>query len=270
MDIRRFKKIIEYSHSNHGDMESKVKDFYTRIGVEYDRELLDVMQVVRPLLQKKKYIVIEFPFVDKEIGALCYKGESFGYTLLNSSLPKANVNFALCHELYHIFYQEKPEEKRVELYMNEHYYDDPEELAANLFAGMLLMPEHSYRMMFRKFRQDAAEGEADLPIVIKLMSYFKVPYMAALVRCYELELLESGETLEKLMNVDGECIKNEFARLWLDDSILYATQKDDFGMLELIVSSYGKQYTEEGLVSKRTVTNALQNMREIYGKIKGE
>ncbi len=270
MDIGRFKEIIEYSYSNHKDMEHKVKDLYARIGMEYERELLDVMQVVRPLFQKNKYIVIELPFADKEIGALCYKGERFGYTLINSSLPKVNVNFALCHEIYHLFYQEDFAGKKIELYMNEHYYDYKEELSANLFAGMLLMPEQSYRMMFRKFVQDMGEEDTTLSTVVKLMNYFKVPYMAALIRCYELNLLESGETLELLINAKSELIRHEFKRLWLDGNILNATKKDDFELLESVVAFFGKKYVEDELISERSVTKALQNMRDIYCNIKGE
>lgn len=66
---------------------------------------------------------MEIPFADKEIGALCYKGDALGYIVLNTSLPKVNVNFAICHELYHVFYQESEISSKAEFANN--YYENP-------------------------------------------------------------------------------------------------------------------------------------------------
>lgn len=269
MDIHRFKQIIQYSKANKQRVESKVRDFYERSNMNSEKELLNLMQIVRPLFTEKKYLIIEIPFSDKEIGALCYKGDAIGYTVLNTSLPKVNVNFALCHEIYHIFYQETPYRQKVEL-VNEHYYESEEEFAANLFAGMLLMPENSYRFMFHKFAAENIGSDNPLNVIVKLMSYFEVPYMAALVRCYELDLLTAGEVLEKLLNADSEMIKNKFAELWLDDSILNATKKDDYMRLEEFVRKFGNEFIEEDYLNKRSLGKVLLNMRTIYDAIKGE
>ena len=43
------------------------------------------------------------PFADDEIGALCYRGDGLGYVVVNTSLPRVNVNFAIAHEIYHVF-----------------------------------------------------------------------------------------------------------------------------------------------------------------------
>ena len=73
------------------------------------------------------------------------------------------------------------------------YFEHEEEYEANIFAGMLLMPESSFRQMYRLFRAQSDNNEMDT--VIRLMNYYQVPYMAALVRCYELGLTESGMLL---------------------------------------------------------------------------
>lgn len=135
MNIERFRKIIAYSDASREDMEAKVKNFYSFAGMSSDKEVLNIMQIVRPSFQKKGYLVFEIPFADKEIGALCYKGDALGYIVLNTSLPKVNVNFAICHELYHVFYQESEFSPKAEFANN--YYEHEEEFAANLFAGML-------------------------------------------------------------------------------------------------------------------------------------
>lgn len=61
-------------------------------------------------------MVLELPFADEEIGALCYQGDALGYILINTSLPRVNVNFAICHEIYHAFFQEKEISSRMEFF----------------------------------------------------------------------------------------------------------------------------------------------------------
>lgn len=135
MDIGRLRNIIEYSDANRGDMESKVKNFYSFIGMGSDKEVLNIMQIARPAFDRKGYLVFELPFADEELGALCYKGDALGYIVLNTSLPKVNVNFAICHELYHVLYQKSNFRTKVE-FADEEYSGKEEELAANLFAGI--------------------------------------------------------------------------------------------------------------------------------------
>lgn len=269
MNIERFKEIIRYSKANKSEIESKVKDFYVYAGMHSEEMLLNLMQIARPIFDKKDYIIVEMPFADKEIGALCYKGDCVGYTFLNTSLPKVNVNFALCHEIYHVFYQDTQFKQKVEL-LSEHYYEYEEEFAANLFAGMLLMPEQSFKTMFYKFCNERTENESDVSILVKLMSYFEVPYMAVLIRCYELDLLDSGSVLERLIKVDNSTIRNEFKAFWLDEKILNASKKDDYEMFEEFVRTVGKQYQEEELVNERMVNKVIHNMRLLYNTIKGE
>lgn len=270
MNINRFKDIIEYSDAHSKEMEVKVRDLYSYLGMDNDKEVLNLMQLVRPLFKDKGYLLIEMPFSDKEIGALCYKGDSLGYSFLNTSLPKVNVNFALCHEIYHLFYQETQFRTKIELYINEYYYQHKEEFSANLFAALLLMPDQSYRLMYRKFQSESRDGDKDYTILVKLMNYFQVPYMASLIRCYQLRLLESGSMLETLIKADSKMIREEFTRLWLDESILDATKKDDYKRLEAMVMAAGERYMEEEYLNDRTLKKVIKNMRHLYIKIKGD
>lgn len=270
MQIDRFKKIIRYSKNNRDGMEAKIRDFYAHVGMNADKEFLNLMQIARPLFEKKGYIIVELPFKDKEIGALCYKGDALGYTFLNTSLPKVNVNFALSHELYHVFCQTRDFKDKVELYINSAYLEDEDELAANLFAGMLLMPAQSFEMMFRKFQNEKKDDDNNITVLAKLMSYFETPYMATLLRCYELDLMPAGDLLELLINVEASVVRDEFVRLWLDESILDATLKDDYCGFEKLVKVFGERYQAEEYLSSRTVEKVLQNMRVLYGKIKGD
>ena len=267
MHIERFKDIIRHSYEQRKQMAAYVAAFYKDIHMDMNETIRNVYQVARPLFEANNYWVVEMPFKDKEIGALCYKGDSIGYLFLNSSLPKVNMNFALCHEIYHVFYQESALEHKVELYMNEQYYEHEEELAANLFAGMVLMPEHSFRYMFNRFFYESKEGTT-IDILLKLMNYFEAPYMAVLIRCYELELLKAGDLLKELLDVDKEFVKDEFAKLWLEEDLLQPTKKDTFQQFLRILYYYGELYLKKDYINERTYKKAIKNVVELYKQLK--
>ena len=267
MNIDRLRKIIEYSEMTREDMAFKIKEFYAFSGMNSDNDMLNILQIVRTSFRKKGYLILEIPFADEEIGALCYKGDGLGYVVINTSLPKVNANFAICHEIYHVFYQKREFKQKVE-FADDHYYEHEEEYAANLFAGMLLMPEASFRFMYHRFK-DESDGK-ELDTILRLMNYYQVPYMAALIRCYELGLPQSNQISEDLLAVNRDVVRNKFIDLWLDVSILEATKKDDFEHLEFIVKRFGKECIEENYINERTLTKVIQNMRVLYSEIKGE
>ena len=85
--------------------------------------------------------------------------------------------------------------------------------------------------MFNKFKLEQNEDDSDITIFCKLMSYFEVPYMAVLIRAYELQLLSDGIVLESLLKTDAASVKQEFSRLWLNDMILYPARRNDYGRM---------------------------------------
>ncbi len=267
MKVERLRKIIAYSNKNREEIYSMVKRFCSFTGIEYDSDLLNILQIVRSSFQKKDYFVFEIPFTDDEIGALCYRGDGLGYVVVNTSLPKVNVNFAIAHEIYHVFFGENEFASKVE-FADDHYYKYEEEYAANLFAGMLLMPEVSFRRMYLKFRDESSGNEVDT--IIRLMSYYQVPYMAVLIRCLELELMDGKALPEQLFNFDRVQIRQRLADLWLDESIMDASNRDDYSHIEKIVERLGRKYIGDEYINERTLKKVLHNMRELYMKIKGE
>ncbi len=269
MKFDKFQTIVNFNRKNQDNMTACVRDFYHRIGMNYEKDLLNIMMIVRPIFRKTDYIVLELPFKDKEIGAICYKGDHYGYMILNSAVPKVNENFALAHEIFHVFYQNQIFGKKIELYMNEHYLEYEEEMNANLFAGILLMPAPSFVEMFDKFSKEQNEDDSEMTIICKLMSYFEVPYMAALIRTYELGLLSDGSILESLMQVDAMALEQEFSRLWLDDTIMSATKRDDYNRLKALITKIGEDYTEEEILTKVELDKILDNISKIYNEIRG-
>lgn len=267
MNVERLRKIIAYSEHNREEIYSCVKRFCSFAGIEYDSELLNILQIVRSSFKKKRYFVFEMPFADDEIGALCYRGDGLGYVVVNTSLPKVNVNFAIAHEIYHVFFGEDEFVSKVE-FADEHYYEHEEEYAANLLAGMLLMPEISFRRMYAKFSEESSGNEVDT--IIRLMSYYQVPYMSVLIRCLELSLFAENTLPDELFNVNRMQIKKKLADLWLDESVMEASNRDDYSHIEMIVENVGREYIGDEYINERTLKKVLLNMRELYTKIKGE
>ncbi len=267
MDIERLRKIIAYSEKKREETNSMVKRFCSFTGIEYDNDLLNILQIVRSSFQKKGFLVLEMPFADDEIGALSYKGDGLGYVVINTSLPRVNVNFAIAHEIYHVFFQESEFVSKVE-FSDDHYYEHEEEYVANLFASMLLMPEVSFRRMYSKFREESNGNELDT--IIRLMSYYQVPYMAVLIRCFELKLQTGSTISEQLLSINRSQIKEKLNELWLDESIMDSSNKDDYLHIEGVVERLGREYIGDEYINERTLEKVLHNMRALYTRIKGE
>lgn len=267
MNVERLRKIIIYSDTNREEIYSMVKRFCAFARIEYDCDLLNILQIVRSSFEKKGYFVFEMPFADDEIGALCYRGDGLGYVVVNTSLPRVNVNFALAHEVFHVFFGKSEFVSRVE-FSDDHYYEHEEEYAANLFAGMLLMPEVSFQRLYSKFKEESKGNEVDT--IIKMMSYYQVPYMAVLIRCLELKLINANSVSDVLLNIDRSLIRQKLSELWLDESIMDASRRDDYSHIEAIVDRLGNNYIEDEYINERTLKIVIQNMRKLHTKIKGE
>ena len=67
MKIERLRTIIAYSDKNREEIYSMVKRFCSFAGIEYDSDLLNILQIVRSSFQKKGYFVFEMPFADDGI-----------------------------------------------------------------------------------------------------------------------------------------------------------------------------------------------------------
>jgi len=269
VDFKKFQRIISNNKKNRDSINEKLKKFYSEANMENEDELLDIMQIARSVINKKGYLIAEIPFKDTEIGAICYRGNGSKYVLLNSTLPRVNVNFALCHELYHILYQEQPFNEPVELYINENYFDHDEEILANHFAGALLMPELKFIKMYNKFEQEYEGDKSEIQTIVKLMNYFSAPYMAVLIRCYELDLLKDGVRLKILLSITHKQIYDEFDKLWLNKELLKGSRNDDFEKLLALVNEKGEYLVSRELMDKSDLARIGKNMRDLYKEIRG-
>ena len=48
MNIERFRGIIKYSDANRDEMESKINNFYSFVGMSSEKEVFNIMHIARP------------------------------------------------------------------------------------------------------------------------------------------------------------------------------------------------------------------------------
>ena len=250
MTTERLRAILNYSKSHSKDIRADIANFCNQIEVSNLDGIRDILQIVRPYLLQRKYLTIQLPLHDNEIGA-------FG-------MPVLNTNFALCHELYHIFFpaDEALNKARIDL----DYYSNENEMRANEFAGNLLMPEIEFKQMFSKLKAiHENKSKTELKIIVSLMNYFKAPFMAVYIRCYEIGLLSSTP---QYLDIEPETIKNEFEELWLDTTDLHALKIDNSEYLIKHVEDKGREYLEKEYINERTLKKALENIKILISKVK--
>lgn len=268
MTIERLRDILEYSNAHTRDIEDDVKDFCRQIDLHNLDEVRNVLQFVKPYLSGKKYLIIQLPLADNEIGAFVYKGDALSYLVINTSMPVLNTHFALCHELHHIFFpsDETVHKARIDL----GYYSNENEMRANIFAGNLLMPEGEFRRIFLKLKQiyertDEEDNTNELGTIISLMDYFKAPFMAVYIRCYELGLLTGTP---RYLDISPETVQSEFEKLWLDTKDLKPSRIDNSEYLIKRVNDKGAEYLEKGYINERTLHEVQKNIATLFSKVK--
>lgn len=139
MKIERLKNIIYFNRKTKERIKQLVRDF--SISNDINIETIDIRNVLRELCAKQNIKIIEIPIKDNEIGAIFYVYGKQTYILINSGIPRVNINFALAHELYHILVSDSAEKfSSGDVFIINAYIDNENEKMANSFAAELLMP----------------------------------------------------------------------------------------------------------------------------------
>ena len=59
MRFEKFRSILEYNRKNQNDIAAKVRDFYFQMNMNYEKDLLNLMMVVKPLFNKILTTIID-------------------------------------------------------------------------------------------------------------------------------------------------------------------------------------------------------------------
>lgn len=145
--------------------------------------------------------ILRYPFMDDELWAFTFIKKGTIFLCVNSDLPICKQIFAMAHELYHIHcYAEDMNTSTITggSLLDSRTGDEgtvlQEDLEANAFAGLLLMPDASVIEQFKIF--GLSKDKLDIDGVLILMDIFALPYKAVVLRLIESGIIEDEKAKE--------------------------------------------------------------------------
>ena len=145
--------------------------------------------------------ILRYPFHDDELWAFTFLKKGTIFICINSGLSLCKQIFATAHELYHIYcFGEDMDQNTIRngsLLKRETVDDaagDQEELEANAFAGLILMPTKAMRDQLEMLGIN--EKHISLDDILVLMDIFAIPYKACVLRLYECGVLSAAKAKE--------------------------------------------------------------------------
>lgn len=138
--------------------------------------------------------ILRYPVKDDELWAFTFVKKGTIFLFVNSSLPLCKQIFATAHELYHIHcYAEDINTNTITSgsLLDSRVFDEvvasQEDLEANAFAGLLLMPDSSIFEQFKMY--DIPKDNIGIDDILTLMDLFALPYKAVVLRLVESEMI---------------------------------------------------------------------------------
>lgn len=185
-----------------------------------NREPLNMKTVIRQL-----GIMTVYRPLSKELWGLSLKtsDNNHRFMLVNSDVSRGRQNFTIAHELFHLYYDEKPHPH----FCGQKLIQDPAERNANMFASALLMPREGLLQNIPK--EELMCREVSIITALRLEQLYGVSHKTFVIRLKELKLIKE-QNADKLLDVS---ICREAGMSGFDDS-LYLPDKirtviGDFG-----------------------------------------
>ena len=283
MDKEKLYKILEFNKSHSKEISTAKNTFYDSIGRQNPVVISDMQTLAQLIFDNRGYKFLRIPMKSKEIGAFQLRFNNSNYLVLNTSKSLANNNFAIAHELYHVLVQDNPTENTADLYLNN-YDEIEEEQMANAFAGAVIMPTEDVKSvvgLLEKKRVPIEEEQKhpyihELITVFALMSYYQTTYMSVVIRCYELDIFDTGDSLLMdilLQNNSEEKQKELFKNIPMrkgDVSIMEPTGEDDFEKLFDEAKKIGEKNVARGLITLEDLEYRLEGLRNAYLYVREE
>lgn len=170
----------------------------------------NIFAVIQNYARKKEISLelLRFPIYDDELWALTFLKQNTIFVCVNTTLPLCKQFFAAAHELYHIYcYVENADQSYIK---NGSMLDSAtgdetgrtqEDLEANAFAGLLLMPNQIIHEQIVLYGLDKKLSEVDS--ILMLMDMFAMPFKAVVLRLFESETI-SHKQAEKLLEINSD------------------------------------------------------------------
>lgn len=173
------------------------------------------------------------------------------FMLISSNATRGSQHFTIAHELFHLFYDEKPRPH----FCGQETHTDATERSANMFASALLMPKEG--LSYSISAKELAAREVSIDTALRLEQLYGVSHSTLVVRMRQLKFI-TAQNADYLM---GLSIRREAALRGIDPSLYY------HGNENLVIGDYGrmaKKLFDEERISEG---HYLELMRKIgYGE----
>ncbi len=279
MDKKKLCKILEFNEKHGKEIANAKSAFYDCIGRQAPTVISDMQTLAQLIFDSKGYKFVRIPMKSKEIGAFQLRLNNANYLVLNTSKSRANNNFAIAHELYHVLIQNNSNFGNVgELYLNN-YDEIEEEQMANAFAGGIIMPAEDVRSVAGLLADKRGQSDEilqqyphiyELIVVFALMSYYQTTYMSVVIRCYELHIFDIHDValMDMLLkNNSEEDQKKLFRDMPMrkgDASIMEPTYEDDFVKILKEAEAAGRRNVDRGILTEEDLAYRLKGLRDAY------
>lgn len=154
--------------------------------------------------------LLRYPFKDDELWAFTFVKKGTIFLCINAELSMCKQIFAAAHELYHIHcYAEDIDQNTIASgsLLDSKTADDSastwEDLEANAFAGLLLMPDLRMQEQLSLFGINGEDISVD--DILVLMDLFALPYKAVVLRLTEAKIVKEGKA-EELLRYDADYV----------------------------------------------------------------
>lgn len=199
-----------------GKQFEKINDMSKSFAASYCGDTIireSIFSIVSNYARKRELAleILRYPFKDDELWAFTFVKKGTVFLCVNTELPMCKQIFATAHELYHIHcYAEDINTSTITSgsLLDSKIFDEAaasqEDLEANAFAGLLLMPDARVIEQFKLF--GISKDSISIDDVLTLMDLFALPYKAVVLR-----LMESGviaeEKAQSLYQEDNKSIE---------------------------------------------------------------
>lgn len=171
------------------------------------------------------------------------------FMLINSNMTLGRQHFTICHELYHLYFQENFTSERTGI-ISFNKSGDPEEYKADVFASYLLLPTHGLLQLIPD--AERRKNKITLGTILSIEQYFSCSRSALLYRLWRMELLDK----DRFDNFSVNKIKNALLHGYPMDLYQPGNEGD-------VISDYGtlaRELYEKGIVSESSYFSLLEDI----------
>lgn len=177
-------------------------------------DIFDPIENISNLLQKKANISIIKKRLTNDISGICSKSDDgIMAILVNTNFSLGRQNFTLAHEYYHLMYDK-----------NLDKYDKEKESKANTFASYFIMPKEALDYYLEKKNIPKKKDILTPNDIIEISSYFRLSYLATIVRLEKSEKLLSKDKSIEYQKINAQ----ELAISRGISTRLYTATQEDF------------------------------------------